>query len=170
MGDIFKEQLIAQKMSQKDKIQRIIIVVAAVLLSIIAFTVGGTFIGPVIIVGIVFGTAFLMGKYKKEYEYSLTNHELDIDVIYNKERRKRLLTIDLKQIDMMASIKDERHKPSLERAQKTINASDGEYNEGTYALVYAVEGVPTKILFTPNEEIRTLIYKQAPHKVFIKKF
>ncbi|MGL4739050.1 MAG: hypothetical protein ACRCW2_16505 [Cellulosilyticaceae bacterium] len=170
MGDIFKEQLIAQKMSQKDKIQRIIIVVAAVLLGIIAFAVGGTFIGPVIIVGLVFGTAFLISKYKKEYEYSLTNNELDIDIIYNKERRKSLLTINLKQIDIMASIKDERHKASLERAQKTINASDGEHTEATYALIYPIEGVPTKILLTPNEEMRTLIYKQAPHKVFIKRF
>lgn len=167
MGDVFKEQLVAQKMSQKDKAQRIIIIIGAVLLGIVAFVIGGAFIGPLAIVGLVFGAAFLASKYKREYEYSLTNNEVDIDVIYNKERRKKILTIDFKKIDIMASIKDERHQESLERAQKTINASDGEFTKDTYAIIYPVEGVPTKILITPNEEMRTLMYKQAPHKVHI---
>lgn len=169
MGDIFKEQLVAQKMSQKDKVQRIIIIVASILLGAIAFLVGGTFIGPIIIVGLFFGVAFLLSKFKKEYEYSLTNNELDIDIIYNKERRKHLLTINLKEIEIMASIKDERHVDALKRPQKTINVSTGEYTKDTYALVYPVNGVQTKIVLSPNEEMRTLIFRQAPHKVFLQK-
>lgn len=169
MGDIFKEQLVKQKMSQKDKAQRIIIIISAILLGVIAFVIGGTFIGPVVIVALVFGGGFLLSKYKKEYEYSLTNNELDIDVIYNKERRKRQVTINIKEIDIMASIKDEKHKASLERVQKTMNMSDGEFTQDTYAIIYPIQGVPTKILITPNEEMRTLIYKQAPHKVFISR-
>ena len=165
MGDVFKEQLVGMKMSSKDKAQRILIWVVAVLLILVVFTFFGPFFAAIAILALGWGAFFLTGKLKKEHEYSLTNNELDIDVIFNRERRKRLLTIDMKKIDLMASIKDDRHSESLTRAQKTVNASDGEYDKNTYAIMTPINGALTKILVTPNEELLTLMYKQAPHKV-----
>lgn len=165
MGDVFKEQLVKTKGTAKDKAQRVIIIIAAVLLGIVAFIFGG-FIGPLIIVGLVWGCIYLTSFFKKEYEYSITNNELDIDTIYNKERRKKLLDLDLKKIELMASIKDDKHKGSLERAQKTIDASDGEQGQNTYVILYSKEGALTKLLISPNEEMLHLMYKQAPHKIF----
>lgn len=165
MGDVFKEQLVQMKMSKKASAQRSIIWVVTVLVSITVFIFFGPLLASLAILGLGWGALFLTSKLKKEHEYMLTNNELDIDVIYNKERRKKVLTIDLKKIDIMASIKDERHKDSLERAQKTLNLSDGEGTKDTYGVVYAHNGELTKILITPNEEMLTLIYKQAPHKV-----
>lgn len=165
MGDVFKEQLVKTKGTTKDNAQKWIIIVSAILLGIVAFIFGG-FIGPFIVVGLVWGAIYLVSFSKKEYEYSLTNNELDIDVIYNKERRKRLISINLKEIDVMASIKEDRHRDALERAQKTIDVSDGVHTKDTYAIVYAKDSVLTRVLLSPNEEMLTLIYKQAPHKVF----
>lgn len=165
MGDVFKEQLVKTKATNKDKAQIVIISIAAVLLSIVSFIFAGL-IAPLIILGIVWGCIYLTSFFKKEYEYSLTNNELDIDIIYNKERRKKLLDIDLKKMDIMASIKDDRHKEALERAQKTIDVSDAEYTQNTYAIIYAKQGTLTKVLISPNEEMLNLMYKQAPHKVF----
>ncbi|MGL4799423.1 MAG: hypothetical protein ACRCWY_08535 [Cellulosilyticaceae bacterium] len=165
MGDVFKEQLVGMKMSSKAKVQQGIIWSVTVLVAITVFLFLGTFIASIVILGMGWGALFLTGKLKKEHEYILTNNELDIDVIYNKERRKKIMTIDLKKIDLMASIKDEKHKESLVRAQKSLNASDGEGTQDTYAILYAHNGELTRILITPNEEMLTLIYKQAPHKV-----
>lgn len=165
MGDVFKEQLVPMEMSKRDKVQRVIIWLVTVLVGITVFLFFGPFLASITILGMGWGALFLTSKLKKEHEYSLTNNELDIDVIYNKERRKHVLSLDIKKIDMMVSIKDESHKGSLERAQKTINASNGEYTRDTYAILTAHNGELTRILITPNEEMLTLMYKQAPHKV-----
>ena len=55
MAEVFKEYLIKQKKSPKDMMMQVGLVVGAIVLSVIAFIVGGDFIGPLVIVGIVFG-------------------------------------------------------------------------------------------------------------------
>lgn len=166
MGDIFKEQLVPMKMSKNDKVQRIIIWSVAILVSAILFFVLPPFMAPILVLAVLWGATILSSKLKKEHEYSLTNSLLDIDVIYNKEKRKRVIELDLKEINVMASIKDERHHAELERGQKTINASDGNLTKETYAIMCPKDGQVVKILITPNEEMLNLMYKQAPNKIF----
>ena len=166
MGDVFKEQLVPMTMSKKDKAQRTIIWTVSVLVAIVLFIALPIFMAPILAVGVVFLAMFLSNKLKKEHEYILTNNMLDIDVIYNKEKRKRVIELDLKEINVMASIKDERHQDELARGQKIINASDGNGTKETYAIMCPKDGQVVKILITPNEDMLNLMYKQAPNKVF----
>lgn len=165
MGDVFKEQLVKMKMSQKDKIQRGILYTGSAFIMVTVFIFFGPLLGGIAIVGLGWAAHYFASKFKREHEYVLTNNELDIDVIYNKERRKRLISIDMKKIEVMASIKDEKHKPSFERAQKSINASDGEHTGNTYGILYPEGGQLIKIFITPHPEMLECLYKQAPHKV-----
>lgn len=171
MAEVFKEYLIKQKKSPKDMMMQVGLVVGAIILSVIAFIVGGDFIGPLVIVGIVFGTGFLFNKFSREYEYILTNNELDIDVIFNRASRKRIITINMKKIDIMASIKDERYGAELNKAGlKVINASENTNEADTYAIITQSEKYGTcKVLITPNDVMLDHLYKQAPNKVFKKK-
>ncbi|MDA3731053.1 hypothetical protein PBV87_06065 [Niameybacter massiliensis] len=166
MGDVFKEQLVPMTMSKNDKAQKGIIWTVAVLVSLILFFVLPIFMAPILVLAVLWLATFLSSKLKKEHEYSLTNNLLDIDVIYNKEKRKRVIELDLKEMNAMASIKDERHQDELARGQKVINASDGNGTKETYAIMYPKDGQLQKILITPNEEMLNLMYKQAPNKVF----
>lgn len=172
MAEVFKEYLIKQKKSPKDMIMQVGLVVGAIILSILAFVIGGDFIGPLVIVGIVFGTGFLFNKFSREYEYILTNNELDIDVIFNRASRKRVITINMKKIDMMASIKDEKHATELNKAGlKIINASENTNEADTYAIITQSEQHGAcKILITPDDAMLDHLYKQAPNKVFKKKY
>ena len=170
MSEIFKEYLIKQKKSPKDIMAQTALVLCAVVISSIIFIIGGDFIGPLLIVGVIFGTGVLFNKFSREYEYILTNNELDIDVIYNRNTRKRVITVDMKKIDMMASIQDDRHTSTLNRPGiKVINASDNTNDENTYAIITDTEknGI-CKILITPNETLLDELYKQAPNKVVKK--
>lgn len=166
MGDSFKEQLVPMTMSKNDKVQRIIIWTVAILVSVVLFFALPVFMAPILVLVIMWGALFLSSKLKKEHEYALTNNLMDIDVIYNKEKRKRVIELDLKEANVVASIKDDRHKDELERGQKTIDASDGNHTKETYAIMYPHEGQVVKVLVTPNEEMLKLMYKQAPNKVF----
>ncbi len=168
MAEIFKEYLVKQEKSPKDTLTQGGIVVGAVLIAAIAFLFGGQFIGPIIMLAVLFGAATLFSKFNKEYEYILTNNELDIDVIFNKAKRKRVLTIDIKAIEVMASIKDDRRKADLQKGNKFINASDGKNGANTYAIITSKDSALYKILITPNESFLNELHRQAPHKVFKK--
>lgn len=171
MAEVFKEYLIKQKKSPQDMLVQVGLVVGAIILSIIAFMLGGDFIGPLVIVGIVFGTGFLFNKFNREYEYILTNNELDIDVVYNRSSRKRIMTINMRKIEIMASIKDERYASKLNKAGlKVINASENTNEANTYAIVTQSEKEGAcKVLITPNQSMLEDLYRQAPNKVFKKK-
>ena len=166
MGDVFKEQLVPMTMSKKDKAQRTIIWTVSILVAVVLFIALPIFMAPVLALGVAWLAMFLSSKLKKEHEYILTNNMVDIDVIYNKEKRKRVIELDLKEINVMASIKDERHQDELARGQKIINASDGNGTKETYAIMCPKDGQVVKILITPNEDMLNLMYKQAPNKVF----
>nr|WP_307991814.1 hypothetical protein [uncultured Niameybacter sp.] len=166
MGDVFKEQLVPMTMSKKDKAQRTIIWTVSILVAVVLFIALPIFMAPVLALGVAWLAMFLSSKLKKEHEYILTNNMVDIDVIYNKEKRKRVIELDLKEINVMASIKDERHQEELARGQKVINASDGNGTKETYAIMCPKDGQVVKILITPNEDMLNLMYKQAPNKVF----
>ncbi len=169
MSETFKEYLIKQKKSSKDNLAQVGIIAGAIIIIMLAFTYFQGFLGTVLIVGVVFLTIVVFSSFNKEYEYILTNNELDIDVIYNQSRRKRVMTIDMKKIEVMASTKDERHQSELSKNYKVVNVSDNSEDETTYVIMTQnPEMGACKVLISPNESFLTDLYKQAPNKVFKK--
>ena len=165
--DVFKEQLIAVKPNSKITMKKTGIAVAGVILAVLAVLFGGGFLGPILVVAIIFGASYLVKSMNLEYEYILTNNELDVDKIMNKERRKRCFTIDLKEINVMAHIDNDQRKPEFEGASKTIDISSGEKGANTYVIVSQVKDELTKIIIEPNDDMKKEIFKQAPSKVFL---
>ena len=170
MAEVFKEYLVKQQKSSTDFLAQVGIIVGAVVLAVLAFMFGGAFLGPLLVVAIVFGAAFLFSRFSKEYEYILTNNELDIDIIYNRARRKRVVTLDIKKIDVMASIKDDMRQADInKKTEKIINASENTNKANTYAIVTTTSTMGAcKVLITPSETFLNDLYRQAPNKVFKK--
>lgn len=169
MNDVFKEQLVKVKQTKVASLKKTGIIIGALIIGMVGFTFGGAFIGPLVVVGVVIGGSYLVKSLNLEYEYALTNDELDIDKIINKERRKRLFTIDIKDIEIMAHVSDGMRKGDLERAQKTIDVSSGEEGPDTYAILFRHENTLTKLVFEPNDSIQRNIFRQAPSKVFLQR-
>ena len=90
-NDFYSEQLVAKKSGGSETAKKILIgvltaLVAAFLFLIIIFPLS------LLLVGLVFyGGYYLMTGIDTEYEYILTNGDLDIDKITGKRKRKRLL-------------------------------------------------------------------------------
>lgn len=169
MSDIFKEFRIEQKKTPQDRLKQIGLVLGTIVVCIVLIGINLS-IGFILDVGVICGAGYLMSRLSKEYEYALTNNEIDIDVIYNKNSRKRVITIDMKKIHIMASIKDERHSGEINKPGiKVINASDNANDESTYAIITESEKVGLcKVLISPNDTLLNELYKQAPNKVFKK--
>lgn len=91
MNDALYEQLVTRKSRPMDLVIRILCIAALV----VVLCGGMLFIGSLaVLVTILLGVLiyyFVFPKLDVEYEYTLLNHDLEIDAIYSKSKRKKLI-------------------------------------------------------------------------------
>ena len=102
MNDALYEQLVTRKSRPMDLVIRILCIAALV----VVLCGGMLFIGSLAaLVTILLGVLiyyFVFPKLDVEYEYTLLNHDLEIDAIYSKSKRKKLMTLDIQQAEIIA--------------------------------------------------------------------
>ena len=168
MTDIFKEQLVKQTPSSKDKMMKLAIIAGVILIFLISMSFIPAF-ALIITVAAGFGAYIVMGRLKKEYEYIFTNGELDIDVIYNRSSRKRIFTCNVRAFELMAHIDDPRHKNSFASANETKDYSTGVPSERSYAFLVNYQSKRQKIIIEPNDEMLAVIAKALTRNKFYPK-
>jgi len=152
MGDVFKEQLVKRKPTLKDTAIKGCLVAVVILIFLISFLFLAGF--AIIVTAIAgFGAAFLMSYLNVEYEYIFTNGELDIDAVYNRSRRKRLFSGNVKDFDIMAHIDDKVREGDFSGAQETKDYSSGVPGPDSYAFLAVIKGKRTKVIIEPNEKM-----------------
>ncbi|GMQ56451.1 hypothetical protein AN1V17_08440 [Vallitalea sediminicola] len=166
MGDIFNEQIVEKSNSLKDNLLRGAIIVGALVLimicSIIPVLVG--FLIPIAMV-IIIGVVFLMRRLNVEFEYIFTSGELDIDKIFNKNKRKKFISFDIRKIEIMAPVNSKDHASELSNCEKVIDCSSGTQNKNVYAAMIVRNGKREKIILEPNEKMMKAIKKYIPRKI-----
>lgn len=149
MNDVFKEQIVKRHPTSKDTLKRVGLVLAVFAVMIITFMLITPF-APVITLVAGFGAWFLMSYLRVEYEYAFTDGELDIDVIYNRSRRKRLFSAKVKDFEIMAHVEDKMRMGEFQGAAETLDYSSGVVSNDTYAFLTNYKGKRTKIIIEPN--------------------
>lgn len=163
--DIFIEHLVKREKTIKDTIMNVGVVFAGIVVAIILLRFP---FGPVLAAATFYGVYLFTTSRNIEYEYSITNGELDIDKITAQRKRKRLLSINCKEFDILAPVNDENHKREYENIniQKTINAASTLSSNSVYFAVFVFNGVRTRLIFEPNDKMLGAIKKIIPRKVF----
>jgi len=168
MGDVFKEQIIKRKPTIKDMIFRTLIVVAAVIIAIVALIMLQS-IGVIVAFGAAFGAFYAMSFFNVEYEYIFTNGDLDIDVIYNRARRKRLISVNVKKFDLMCHVEDKMRIGEFASAEVKLDYSSGTLNENTYAFLTVHNSKRTKVVIEPNDKmLKAISGVMSRQKLFVK--
>jgi len=152
MGDVFKEQIVKRKPTPQDTAVKICLWLLVVMIGFVAF-VNFRYFGMLIVFGVAFGVRFLTSYLNIEYEYIFTNGELDIDIIYDQARRKRVFSADVKQFEIMAHIDDKNHESAFGSAQETRDYSSGVPGSDTYVFLTDHEGKKIKVIIEPNEKM-----------------
>ncbi len=169
--EIFKEYIVEKKKEPIDTAISAGIVVAALVVTYILMQVmflnmqffAG--IGLLLIVGCWYLVVRLIRNRNIEYEYILTNHELDIDKIIARSTRKRITTIDLYKIEGCASIKDS----GYENTNKKIKNYAGDIKgDRVYYVDIFEEAEPVRILFQPSSGILEAMKQVNPRKVSVR--
>jgi len=150
--DVFNEQIVKRKNTMKDNLIRGLLVFVVILVFIISMLFLGGF-AIVVTAAAGFGAYYIMSMLKIEYEYVFTNGELDIDVIYNQQRRKRLYSGHVNDFEIMAHTEDTMHAGAFGGAMETRDYSSGVTNENTYAALTNYKGKRIKLILEPNEKM-----------------
>ena len=171
--DTFIEFMVIKKKSGQDYLAMAGIAVLASLLAFILFFIvmplSGAFASIVflLLVGVIYFAFKWIMSFNEEFEYSLVNNEIDIDKIMDRKKRKRLTTVNVRQLDEFGVCKNSRElqKHLNDSNIKKIYACSGKDDEGVYYALYTDKEKRTLLLFNPNEKMVNVIKKLNPLKV-----
>ena len=110
--DRFSEQLVERASDKKTAFLKGLVVAGAMLaialliMICIVLQYSITLFCVVAAAGVIWLAKFLWEGLNVEYEYIVTNDDLDIDKITGKRKRKRLMSVDLKSVDEFAPYLD----------------------------------------------------------------
>lgn len=173
--DIFYEYIVKHKRGAREYLILIGAVLGAMILSFALLIFGGALfqfggIGLLLFAGIWYGAYILIKfNFNIEYEYILTNNELDIDKIMAQSRRKRIITIDFKNIEICAPVDSPEYKHEFENTEGFSKTYDftgvGIGDELNYFINTENEGTRVRVLFSPPEKILDAAQKFNPRKI-----
>ena len=188
--DIFMEYLIKRHKDTKDYILTALIIMGAVVLSVVLliamfvlslsmssagqeagqFSSIVTSLGMLLVAGLWWGAVKLINYRSIEFEYILTNSELDVDKIIAKQGRKRVVSIDIKDIEIMANINDNEHNSEYKNKTENVKVYDvtgNKANGNVYFVDTTIEGENARVLFQPTSKILESVRKFNPRNIFI---
>ena len=98
-----------------------------------------------------------------EFEYILTNDELDVDKITARERRKQLLSVNVRSFEIFAPVRDE-YKREFEDSTvaKRIDASSSPKSTKRWFAVFRDGEKRTLLIFEPGKKMRASIRQLIP--------
>jgi len=149
MNDAIYEHIVARKSSPLDLVKKIAIILLLVLIFIITFFILHTFAFLVMLILGFLTHVFIFSKINKEYEYTLLNHDMDVDVIYSRQKRKRILSFDYQKAEIIAP----RNSPRLRsfNIEKTYDFSSGDPTEKAFAIIMNLDQKRTCIIIEPDQ-------------------
>lgn len=171
--DIFTEFIVKKRHEPVDYLISVGLGFAALLLSFIfLFTPVAQYLfglGLLLAVGAWWGAIYLIRMRNVEFEYILTNAELDIDKIMARRRRKRVITVNFKEIEVCARIHDPdfQHQYSRKEGVTILNLAGDITAENVYFVDFSKEGEKKRVLFQPNEKIIESVKKLNPRAVHV---
>ena len=103
-----------------------------------------------------------------EYEYTILNHELIIDVIKGKRKRKNIVTVDIRRIEICAAVADEEKRRGRKKVSELEKRYDctGDGQSGVYFIEYQGNKGTVRVLIQPEDEILDALAEINPRNVF----
>ena len=161
--DKFKEQLVLIENTNIYKIFKTITVILLVL-GVAFMAIGGAIPGIILLISAII--MFYMKRYLYvEYEYILTNGEVNIDAIYEIKARKRILSFSIKQLSLLAPKDSQEYESLYDKPSKVVKAIPKGANEKIYVAVISEGNNRGQLEFVPNKEFINLCFLYNPKAV-----
>ena len=167
MDDTFLEKIVRQRKTTQDYVKMAGYLLAALLLLFAAFLFQSILDILVVVVvgGVGYGLWYFLSGLNREFEYSVTNGELDIDVIYSRRKRKRVFSGAAKQFEMMAQISSDEYRQAQKGQYKLLDCSAYPGARENWFLVTEYQGGRVLVVFAPDERMLKHLKKYNPSKI-----
>ena len=165
MNDSYKELMVKKESGLKEKLLRVVCLIPTIFLGLLTLLTGNMIIFIIVIaLGVL--CYFVFQWTDIEYEYLYLDKEINIDKIMAKTRRKRVATLSVEKMEILAPEKSHQLDSYRNRDVKTVDYSAGQDLPGQklYALYY--EG-SQKYMLNLDEDFAKTIKGMAPRKVFM---
>lgn len=167
--DTFFEQLIKKKKGAVEYTLTAVYILAVplalfLLTALYNIPIAGMFVLPLQVLVFYLAYRFITAL-NVEYEYAVTNGDIEIDKILNKQKRTKLVSINSDSITMMVPFGDSRI-PQVDKKDIT-DATSKNPDADTYCIIYE-DSARKVLMFEPNEKIINEIKKRNPRNVFLK--
>ena len=165
MNDSYKELLVKKESGMKEKALRVVSLVPTIIAGLLCLLTGNIII---FIIAVAFGALdyFVFQWTDIEYEYLYLDKEITIDKIMAKQRRKRVATISVDKIEILAPVKSYQLDSYKNREGKVIDYSAGQDlpDEKLYMMFYDGN---QKYMLNLSDDFAKTIKGIAPRKVFL---
>lgn len=162
--DVFCEYIVKVKKNPVElTISALGIILAVILLGFSLFFLFTPFSSFVLLIdaGVVYGAYILITHFNVEYEYILTNGDIDIDKIIAKRKRKRVLSFSTKEFEIVAPYKQG------ENYTNVLDLGTRNY-ENAYYAVFSKDGQKKTLVFNPPQKMIEAMKTYSPITVHLK--
>lgn len=170
MDDSFHEMIVKGQKSQFDALKMAGLFVAALVLLILIFTFN-PYLGilmPLLLFGVGYGLFYLLRGFSREFEYTITNGELDIDLIIAQRKRKRVFSGAARNFESMAPMsRGPQAGPGAGQATGSTAVIDcrGQGKGVHYEIRSEYKGQRVVVLFTPDDIIVNQLKRFNPARI-----
>ncbi len=152
MKDKFTEDVIKKEKNDGN----IMIIIFFILLAIILFFLNlmQMLIGGYVLCAVSgFLAYYFASKQNVEYEFSMTNEHVEVDAIYNKQKRSHVYTFNLQEVIVAAPYNSVRLEHERSSKKKTYYFVSGLKDQSAYSLIGEFGGIQTEIVLEPTDKI-----------------
>lgn len=160
--DSFFEQIVKKKKTVADWLLTVLIILAAVVALAAAFIFVPSFF-IILVFGVGYGAWWLITNQNVEYEYCVTNGDIDIDQITARRKRKRLVSVPGRKIESLQPF-----DPSapLGKYDRRVMTAPSLNVEGLWCFTYhSKKNGHTFVVFQPDMRILRSFYEGLPKLV-----
>ncbi len=165
--DNISEQLVPRISTGSDKAKKILVSLGAIVVASVIMwlaIVFGIYSLVIVVVFVLYGGVWLVSNMNVEYEYIITNNEMDIDKIIGRRKRKRMITINLGSAEEFSPYTS---SPDV-NVDATVRASSGSEKNAHYLIAQHFSYGKVMLIFNPNEKTREAIMQEIPSSLRIK--
>lgn len=168
--DVFVEYIVKKEKGFKEYATIFLIILAVLTMFFVCIPLIVGLIGNIMLltsalyVGTLYLAYFAFIYQNVEYEYILTDSFIDIDTILGRRKRKRLLTVDCKDFEVLAPANSGGYIKEYHYS-RVLDYSSYRENPRNYFAIFEQEGETVCLIFEPNETMLKNIKKFIPSKV-----
>jgi hypothetical protein len=169
--DAFMEKIVSRRKSPVERLKTTGIVFAALILMAVAVGVlpnlwsALSSISIFLVAGIGFGAWWLITSANVEYEYIVTNMDLDIDRITAQRKRKRMLSVKSKDFEVCAKRNGPNYAEFAKGSFKLHDYSADPKSPDCWFAVAQYKGERVMILFDPDDRMVQTFRRFNPSRV-----